>query len=105
MENQPNEKPFFLNRRQAAVFIEATYGARITVGTLAKMAVAGTGPAFRRFGRASVYEIDDLNTWAKARLSARVHSTSGLNPRDPFRKRPGRPRKPFGEAPSIGESA
>jgi hypothetical protein len=99
MENQPNEKrPFFLSRRKAALYLETTFGARCSPNTLAKMAVAGTGPPFRLLGRFAVYDPADLDSWAQGRLSAKVHSTSGLAPRDPFRKRPGRPRKPFAEA-------
>jgi hypothetical protein len=98
MENQPSEKAFFLSRRKAALYLEVTYGARCSVSTLSKMAVKGDGPPFRHLGRFVVCEIEDIDSWAQSRLSAKVHSTSGLPPRDPFRKRPDRPRKPFGEA-------
>jgi hypothetical protein len=88
-------KPFYLNRRRSAMFLEASYGAKISPDTLAKMAVSGTGPPFRRLGPHVVYEPSDLSSWAESRLSAKVHSTSGLPPADPFRKRPGRPRMNF----------
>lgn len=110
MENQPKEKAFLLSRRKTALYIETTYGARCSVSTLAKMAVSGAGPAFRHLGRFVVYELEDIDSWARGRLSAKVHSTAALPPRDPFRKRPGRPRKPFGQAqrrvedPALPES-
>jgi hypothetical protein len=93
-------KPFYLSRRRAAMFLEATYGARISNATLAGMAVRGNGPAFHKLGHHVVYEPADLTAWAEARLSAKVHSTSGLAPSDPFRRRPGRPRMKFG-APML----
>jgi hypothetical protein len=89
-------KPFYLSRRRAAMFLEAAYGAKISNATLAGMAVRGNGPAYRKLGHHVVYDPVDLTAWAESRLSARVHSTSGLAPSDPFRKRPGRPRMSFG---------
>jgi hypothetical protein len=95
-----NSKPFYLSRRRAALFLEGAYGARISPDTLAKMAVRGNGPPFRKLGQHVVYEPADLTAWAESRLSAKVHSTSGLAPSDPFRRRPGRPRMRFGTPPT-----
>jgi hypothetical protein len=82
MENQPNERrPFSKGRGDAEQYIRTTYDVKCSPGTLAKMAVDGTGPAFRRWGHAVVYEVDDLDSWAQARLSPKVHSTAGLAPR------------------------
>jgi hypothetical protein len=92
----PSRKPMYLSRRRAAMYLEAAYGARISNATLAKMAVQGDGPPYRHLVHHVVYDPDDLTAWAEARLSAKLHSTSGLAPSDPFRKRPGRPRMKFG---------
>lgn len=88
------DEVFFLNRAKAALYVETKYGARVSPDTLAKMAVYGNGPPYRLIGRTAVYEPADLDTWAQARLSAKMHSTAA-NPRDPFRRKPGRSRKPI----------
>jgi hypothetical protein len=101
MNDTDTKPPFYLSRRRAAMFLEATYGARISPNTLAKMAVRGNGPPFRHLSRHVVYEPADLTAWAESRLSAKVHSTSGLAPADPFRRRPGRPRMKFSPPPAA----
>jgi hypothetical protein len=79
MENQPNERRLFSKSRgDAAQYIRTTYGVKCSPGTLAKMAVDGTGPAFRHWGDAVVYEVDDLDSWAQARLSPKVHRPPAL---------------------------
>jgi hypothetical protein len=56
-------------RPQAAAYIAAHYFP-CSGRTLAKFASLGTGPAYRRVGRSIVlYSIEDLDAWAKARLS------------------------------------
>jgi hypothetical protein len=103
--NDTDSKPFYLNRRRAAMFLEGAYGARISPDTLAKMATRGNGPPFRRLGHFVVYEPADLTAWAESRLTPKVHSTSGLAPADPFRRRPGRPRMKFGSPTPPPEAA
>jgi len=44
--------------------------------TLARYAVQGCGPEFRRYGRDVVYAIEKLDEWARSRLSGPVRSTS-----------------------------
>ena len=46
--------------------------------TLAKLAVVGGGPAFRKSGRWPLYAEADLNDWALAKIGPRVGSTSEL---------------------------
>ena len=46
--------------------------------TLAKLAVVGGGPAYRKAGKFPLYEPDDLDEWALAKLSAKVRSSSEL---------------------------
>jgi hypothetical protein len=49
--------------------------------TLAKKAVVGGGPAYKLAGKFPIYAQDDLDAWAKSRLSERVSSTSELSRR------------------------
>jgi hypothetical protein len=102
MQDESDEKPkVWLNRRKAALYLEAKYGAKIAPATLAKMAVRGNGPAFSYMGKFCVYEPADLDVWAQSRLSEKVHSTAGRNhPGDPFRRR-GRPKSPFVRDESV----
>jgi hypothetical protein len=45
-------------------------------GTLAKYAVIGGGPIFRRIGRVPLYAEDDLDQWITSKLSGPMRSTS-----------------------------
>jgi hypothetical protein len=65
-----------LRRKAASDYLRETYGVSRAVSTLAKLAVTGGGPPFRRDGRLPLYAPDDLDTWAKAILSAPLQSTS-----------------------------
>ncbi len=66
-----------LRRSEAAAFLQERYGA-YTTATLARLAVQGGGPPFVKFGRFPLYDTADLETWAKARMTKLVHSTSEL---------------------------
>lgn len=66
-----------LRRSQAAELLQERYGA-YTSATLARLAVQGGGPPFVKFGRFPLYDPEDLDAWAKARMSKLVHSTSEL---------------------------
>jgi hypothetical protein len=79
-------------RRAAAAYLREKHGVPCTENFLAKLAVAGEGPAFRYYGRYPIYEDPDLDAYVASRLSAKVHSTSGLPPRDGVH-RGRRPRK------------
>lgn len=46
--------------------------------TLAKLAVVGGGPPFRKAGRIPLYEEDGLDEWARSRIGALIHSTSEI---------------------------
>ncbi|ATQ68731.1 MULTISPECIES: helix-turn-helix domain-containing protein [Methylosinus] len=64
-----------LKTPEASAYLYSTY--RIsTPRTLVKLRCIGGGPAFRRIGRAVVYERDALDRWAQARLSRPMSSTS-----------------------------
>jgi hypothetical protein len=65
-----------LRRKGASQYLEEKHGIVRAPSTLAKLAVVGGGPTFRRDGRIPLYRTDDLDDWAKSRLSAPMRSTS-----------------------------
>lgn len=67
----------FLRRAEAAEYLQAQYGL-YTAATLAKLAVVGGGPPFRKLGQRPLYRPVDLDAWARARMSKVVHSTAEL---------------------------
>jgi hypothetical protein len=71
--------PLNMRRADAARYIRETYGIPCVPTTLAKHAVVGGGPAFRKAGKFPIYSRDDLDAWANARLGKLVHSTSELD--------------------------
>ena len=52
----------YLTNDEAAAFL------RLSPRTLEKLRVEGGGPRFRKFGRRVLYAIDDLESWANARV-------------------------------------
>jgi hypothetical protein len=68
-----------MRRADAARYIRETYGIPCVATTLAKYACDGCGPAFRKAGKFPIYSRDDLDTWARSRLSEPVQSTSALS--------------------------
>ena len=46
--------------------------------TLAKLAVIGGGPAFRKAGRVPLYSEASVDGWAESRIGPLVRSTTGL---------------------------
>jgi hypothetical protein len=67
-----------MRRADAARYLRETYGIPCAPATLAKYAVVGGGPAYKRAGKFPIYARDDLDAWAKSRLGKPVHSTSEL---------------------------
>lgn len=68
-----------LTRAEASAYLLSQHGISRTPGTLAKLAVVGGGPKFRKIGsRHVLYDVADLDAWAKSALSAPVGSTSEL---------------------------
>lgn len=105
----------WLRRKEAAAFCTAR-GCTTASATLAKLAVVGGGPEFRRWGRIPLYEPDALDRWIEGRLSPVLTSTSDAPRAEPrpqlqvtlaaagaegtahlpqpaMKRRPGRPRK------------
>ena len=67
-----------LRRVEAAKHIRDKWGYPCSPKTLAKYAVVGGGPRFRKAGRYPLYHPDDLDVWVNGKLSALMTSTSAL---------------------------
>jgi hypothetical protein len=75
----PANKQERLRRRgDAAQYIQSEWGIPCATKTLAKLAVVGGGPVFRKAGRTPLYPEDALDDWARSKLGPRVRSTSEL---------------------------
>jgi hypothetical protein len=70
-----------LRRKAASEYLHEAHGVDRAPSTLAKLAVTGGGPAFRRVGRVPVYTSQDLDAWVESKLSPRMHSTSQAAPK------------------------
>lgn len=66
----------YLRRSDAAHYVRSTWGIPCSPKWLAKLAVVGGGPIFRKAGRFPLYQSDDLDAWAEARIGAPRRSTS-----------------------------
>jgi hypothetical protein len=71
--------PRYMRRADAARYIRETYGIPCVAPTLAKYACKGGGPVFRKASKFPIYAREDLDAWAKNRLSKPVRSTSELS--------------------------
>jgi hypothetical protein len=65
-----------LRRTAASDYLDKEHGVQRAPTTLAKLAVIGGGPVFRRAGRVPLYSTDDLDNWVASKLSAPMRSTS-----------------------------
>ena len=66
----------YLRRRDAARYVTETSGMPCSPNWLAKLAVVGGGPLFRKAGRFPLYDADDLDDWIESRLSSPRRTTS-----------------------------
>jgi hypothetical protein len=66
----------FLRRADAAVYVTHHYGFPCSRQWLAKLAVVGGGPVYRKAGRFPIYAACDLDSWALARLGPMRTSTA-----------------------------
>lgn len=66
----------YLRRADSAVYIRDTWGLPCSTRWLAKLAVVGGGPIYRKAGRTPIYAPADLDTWAQSRIGAPRKSTS-----------------------------
>jgi hypothetical protein len=69
-------EPKFLRRVDAAAYIKTYWGLPCSPRWLAKLAVTGGGPIYRKAGRAPIYALSDLDAWANSRIGAPQKSTS-----------------------------
>jgi hypothetical protein len=68
--------PTRMRRKQASEYLFEEHGVSLSPATLAKLAVVGGGPSFRKDGPFPLYERPDLDTFAVARLGPLRQSTS-----------------------------
>lgn len=66
----------YLRRTDAATYVRSTWGMPCSTRWLAKLAVMGGGPIFRKAGRFPIYDPSDLDTWARSRIGEPRRSTS-----------------------------
>ena len=89
-EPEPDPPPQPLKRRAAAsAYLRERWGVERAPGTLAKLAVVGGGPRFRKAGRIPLYAPADLDAWASGLLGEAVASTSELRGERPHNVRSG----------------
>ena len=69
-----------LRRAEAARHICDKWGYPCSPKTLAKYAVIGGGPVFRRAGRFPLYSTDDLDEWVASKFGPPMRSTSDVAP-------------------------
>jgi hypothetical protein len=65
-------------RKGAAKHIKDKYAQPVSPSLLAKLAVYGGGPPFRKTGGEAIYEESDLDLWAKGRIGPKINSTAEL---------------------------
>jgi len=66
----------FLRRADAAAYVTENYAFPCSRQWLAKLAVVGGGPVFRKAGRYPIYQRADLDSWAQSRIGPAQSSTS-----------------------------
>jgi hypothetical protein len=74
--SQPKGDLRFLRRADAASYVNKTYGFPCSRQWLAKLAMIGGGPVFRKAGRFPLYKPSDLDAWAHSRIGPAQASTS-----------------------------
>jgi hypothetical protein len=65
-----------LRRSEVPAYLAEKHGIPIAVATLNKLASIGGGPLMTYAGRIPLYDVENLDAWAKERLSQPVRSTS-----------------------------
>lgn len=70
--------PHFLRRAAAASYVQDCWGLPCSRAWLAKLAVIGGGPIYRKAGRTPIYAPSDLDDWAQRRIGAPQRSTSDV---------------------------
>jgi hypothetical protein len=70
--------PRYLVRPNAARHVRETWGIPCSPRWLAKLAVVGGGPIFRKAGKTPLYALADLDAWAQTRIGGHRRSTSDI---------------------------
>jgi hypothetical protein len=63
-------------RSSASEYLQQRWGLYFTADTLANLAVSGEGPVYRLAGRYAVYADEDLDQWARTRISGPMRKAS-----------------------------
>jgi hypothetical protein len=66
----------YLRRKEVSAYLRQKHGLERSPATLAKLAVIGGGPPFRRMNRTPLYDPADVDRWVAERLGPRLRSTS-----------------------------
>ncbi|MFZ0457125.1 MAG: hypothetical protein WAM17_01505 [Rhodoplanes sp.] len=72
----PPPHPIFLRRDEAANYLRSKFGFRCSKQTLAKLAVLGGGPVYRKAGVTPIYDPTELDRWARTKIGPPRRSTS-----------------------------
>lgn len=65
-----------VKRKEASEYLYEVWGVEEAPGTLAKKAVYGEGPLFKKWGRFPYYDTDELDRYATEKLGTARRSTS-----------------------------
>jgi hypothetical protein len=68
----------YLRRKEASEYLQNRWGIRCAPGYLAKLAVTGGGPPFRKRNRDPLYAPSDLDAWVESKIGPLVSSTAEL---------------------------
>jgi hypothetical protein len=68
----------FLRRKAASKYLDEQWGLPRAPTTLAKLAVIGGGPIFRKAGRIPLYAPEDLDQYAEDQIGKPMRSTCDL---------------------------
>ena len=71
-------KARYFRRADAAHYVVENWGVPCSKAWLAKLAVVGGGPTFRKAGRAPIYLATELDAWVESRIGAPRRSTSEM---------------------------
>jgi hypothetical protein len=75
-----------LRRAEASEYLNEVHGLECAPATLAKKAVEGGGPRFRKYGRWPYYDLDELDRYAIEKLGGLRSSTSDADEAGPQKK-------------------
>jgi hypothetical protein len=68
--------PKYRDRKAASQYLLDVWGLKRSPNYLAKLAVVGGGPAFRKANRIPLYADEDLDAYASSIIGPRIQSTS-----------------------------